>query len=178
MQVSLASASVLRAKISRGTLVANKKESPIGINVPITPMLDMSFQLLSFFILTFRPMPTEGQLSIGLPKVEVAEIPKVEPSEPSDQNDEYTVTIHASAEGNVSLLGLRGPTANLENIKSLNELLGELKKIPKPGGDAKKVSITIESANDLNYARLIEVMDLGKKAGFDTMNLMPMRKGV
>ncbi len=29
--------------------------------MPITPMLDMSFQLLSFFILTFRPMPTEGQ---------------------------------------------------------------------------------------------------------------------
>ena len=46
-----------------------KEEPPVDINVPIVPMLDMSFQLLSFFILTFRPMPQEGQLSINLPNV-------------------------------------------------------------------------------------------------------------
>ena len=157
--------------------MANRKESPIGINVPITPMLDMSFQLLSFFILTFRLMPTEGQLSINLPR-EVTENPDLVLPESENKKDEYTVTVHSSAGGELSLIGLRGPTANLDNIKTFNELLGELNKIPKPGGDASKVSITIESANDLNYARLIEVMDLGKKAGFNSVNLMPMRKGI
>ena len=47
-----------------------KEEMPVDIMVPITPMLDMSFQLLSFFILTFHPMPVEGQLSVSLPKIE------------------------------------------------------------------------------------------------------------
>ena len=36
------------------------------VEVQITPMLDMAFQLLTFFILTFRPMPTEGQFSMNL----------------------------------------------------------------------------------------------------------------
>ncbi|MSR53768.1 MAG: biopolymer transporter ExbD [Gemmataceae bacterium] len=155
-----------------------KKELPISIAVPIVPMLDMSFQLLSFFIITFKPMPTEGQLAINLPKLDATDQPPpLEPIPPEDKKDEYTVSVFASSDGGLALLGLKGPTANLENIRSLNELLGEMKKIPKPGGDAGKVSITIEAANDLNYSRLIEVMDLCKKAGFDSVNLMPMKRG-
>jgi biopolymer transport protein ExbD len=34
--------------------------------IPITPMLDMAFQLLTFFVLTFQPMPTEGQFIMSL----------------------------------------------------------------------------------------------------------------
>ena len=49
------------------------------MTLPITPMLDMSFQLLSFFILTFHPMPTEGQLSINLPKIDAADKPQDDP---------------------------------------------------------------------------------------------------
>ena len=39
-------------------------------DLPITPMLDMSFQLLAFFIMTFKPAPTEGQIALALPKDE------------------------------------------------------------------------------------------------------------
>ncbi|MHB1560847.1 MAG: ExbD/TolR family protein [Isosphaeraceae bacterium] len=34
--------------------------------VPVAPMLDMAFQLLTFFILTFKPLPTEGQFVMNL----------------------------------------------------------------------------------------------------------------
>lgn len=37
-----------------------------GVEVPITPMLDMAFQLLTFFVLTYRPMPAEGQFLMNL----------------------------------------------------------------------------------------------------------------
>jgi hypothetical protein len=37
-------------------------------DLPITPMLDMSFQLLAFFIMTFQPTKTEGQITVALPK--------------------------------------------------------------------------------------------------------------
>jgi biopolymer transport protein ExbD len=33
----------------------------------LAAMLDMAFQLLTFFILTFRPAPIEGQLALHLP---------------------------------------------------------------------------------------------------------------
>ncbi len=34
--------------------------------VPVAPMLDMAFQLLTFFVLTYRPAPSEGQFVMNL----------------------------------------------------------------------------------------------------------------
>jgi len=35
-------------------------------NVPVAPMLDMAFQLLTFFVLTYRQAPQEGQFVMSL----------------------------------------------------------------------------------------------------------------
>ena len=35
-------------------------------DVPITPMLDMAFQLLTFFVLTYRPAPAKVQFGMKL----------------------------------------------------------------------------------------------------------------
>ena len=43
-----------------------KKQGSENVAVPITPMLDMAFQLLTFFILTYHPMPSEIQFSMNL----------------------------------------------------------------------------------------------------------------
>lgn len=44
-----------------------KKAKPAEeVSIPITPMLDMAFQLLTFFILTYHPTPAEGQFSMNL----------------------------------------------------------------------------------------------------------------
>ena len=52
------------------------------IQIPITPMLDMAFQLLTFFILTYKPAPTEGQFSMNLlPAQAATEISKEQPKE-------------------------------------------------------------------------------------------------
>jgi biopolymer transport protein ExbD len=37
------------------------------VTLNMAAMLDMAFQLLTFFILTFRPSPVEGQISMRLP---------------------------------------------------------------------------------------------------------------
>ena len=44
-----------------------KAESGPEVELPITPMLDMAFQLLMFFILTYRPSMLEGHLALSLP---------------------------------------------------------------------------------------------------------------
>jgi biopolymer transport protein ExbD len=59
-----------------------KKMRSMEIEIPITPMLDMAFQLLTFFILTYRPAPTEGQFSMNLlPAQAATEITKEQPKE-------------------------------------------------------------------------------------------------
>lgn len=44
-----------------------RRRSQGSVEMNLAAMLDMAFQLLSFFILTFRPAPIEGQLSLNLP---------------------------------------------------------------------------------------------------------------
>ena len=44
-----------------------KKKSQEDVELNVTAMLDMAFQLLSFFILTFSPPPIESQISLRLP---------------------------------------------------------------------------------------------------------------
>jgi len=154
-----------------------KVESPVDVTLPITPMLDMSFQLLSFFILTFHPMPVEGQLSINLPKIDASATPEKEPAPPDEQKDEYTVTVIADSSGAIGSISLKGPAVTVDNVKNTAELYERLKNLPKPGGSAERVAITVEASNDLIYARLIEIMDLSKKAGYDSCNLAPTKGG-
>jgi biopolymer transport protein ExbD len=157
-----------------------KEETPVDVTLPITPMLDMSFQLLSFFILTFHPMPTEGQLSVSLPKIDAAATPDQSPTPPEDQKDEYTITVISNSTGELtsSSISLKGPATNAESIKNLAQLRDELKKIAastKQG--AKGVSITLEASNDLMYSGLITIMDLCRQAGFDSVSLKAQGKG-
>ncbi len=42
-------------------------EPNVEVELPVTPMLDMTFQLLFFFIVTFNPQSLEGQLDFTLP---------------------------------------------------------------------------------------------------------------
>jgi biopolymer transport protein ExbD len=153
------------------------EEPPVDVTVPITPMLDMSFQLLSFFILTFRPMPTEGQLAVNLPKIDASQQVEQDPLPPEDKKDEYTVTLISGSSGEVANISMKGPTAEMGNIRNFADLFDQLKKLAQSSArGAEGISITIEASNDLVYARLIDVMDMCKKAGYESVNLQPVKR--
>jgi biopolymer transport protein ExbD len=44
-----------------------KRKSGEEVELNLAAMLDMAFQLLTFFILTFKPAPVEGQVNLRLP---------------------------------------------------------------------------------------------------------------
>ena len=82
------------------------RDAPIDIQLPITPMLDMSFQLLAFFVMTFRAVgAAEGELDMYLPKAGEAKASApdaVDLSKTSDadidQASDLTVVIEATAQ--------------------------------------------------------------------------------
>lgn len=45
----------------------HRKKDSRAVKLNVTAMLDMAFQLLAFFILTFKPAPIEGHLSLNMP---------------------------------------------------------------------------------------------------------------
>ena len=47
--------------------MSRHRRSQEEVELNMAAMLDMAFQLLTFFILTFRPPPVEGQVALRLP---------------------------------------------------------------------------------------------------------------
>ena len=105
------------------------------IEIPITPMLDMAFQLLTFFILTYRPAPSEGQFSMNLlPAQAATEITKEQPK------DNATPSLDASLRTLKTVLragdgGLLGEMTLADKpIQGMDELKKELESVrQRPG---------------------------------------------
>jgi biopolymer transport protein ExbD len=45
----------------------SRRKAQGAVELNLAAMLDMAFQLLAFFILTFRPAPVEGEVSLRMP---------------------------------------------------------------------------------------------------------------
>lgn len=85
---------------------------PEEVAFPVTPFLDMAFQLLAFFILTFRPPSRETRLDLYLPTAPAA-LPVVgrgrviAPNpEDSDLDTDLVVTAESDPRGGISGLKL------------------------------------------------------------------------
>lgn len=153
-------------------------DAPLAIQLPITPMLDMSFQLLAFFIMTFRAASTlEGELDMFLPKAGEAKAKApddVDLSKTSDadidQSSELTVVIEATAGGDLSKIMVKDKAAStpVDDVKALRAKLKELR-----GELTNRANIKIEAESKLKYARLVEVMDACLAAGFTQVGFAP-----
>ena len=155
-------------------------------DLPITPMLDMSFQLLAFFILTFRPSPTEGQIPVSLPSnpgPESRDVINVEEDKPA----RFTVRVTATDKGEIEKITFRPELATDDTDLGANaaSLLKELKaaatadakrreaaaargtKIPPP-------KLTIEFGSKLLQAHVVQVFDAGVQAGFADISTVPL----
>jgi biopolymer transport protein ExbD len=135
-------------------------------DLPITPMLDMSFQLLAFFITTFNPTPSEGHLDMSLPKVEGGPSTETPPPSLDDDNDELVVTIEANDRGEISQIRMRAKeetegrplgSDSAALFEALKKRLAEKKKAAK---------IKLEMADGLVYKIVIKLMDEITRAGY------------
>ncbi|MEZ6139497.1 MAG: biopolymer transporter ExbD [Zavarzinella sp.] len=155
-----------------------KHEKPIELTLPITPFLDMAFQLMFFFVSTFNPRPVEGQIPIQMPKLDVSESStSVQP--PSDiLNEEYTISI-TSGDGNPGTVSFSGGTLAKETMDGADPIKGlndRLSKITKPTSKDAKVTITIEADDILRVAHLMNFMDVCKQNGFESIGFAPLKK--
>lgn len=80
-----------------------RKREQGSVEMNLAAMLDMAFQLLTFFILTFRPAPIEGQLALNLPPP-VPQTNVESPKATGDQiKDVFSMdTLHLSVAANAS----------------------------------------------------------------------------
>ena len=172
------------------------------IALPIVPMLDMSFQLLFFFIITYNPGRVEGQMAMNLPatgdpkalKQQDVDINKPSDTEldvPSDfvvavKYYEQTVTLAIRDSEKVYDIGKiidMDKMTRDEQRKELDKLLVKLteklkeklaEKIKdKKEGEKLQDNVKIEANSKLKYSMLVGVMDACLSAGYKQVGFAP-----
>lgn len=129
-------------------------------------MLDMAFQLLAFFILTFRPSPIEGQLAVNLPPPVPLTNVQLPPTALTDAGESRLyetapLFVTADASGNVQSMRLgtnpvaEGPL-DAAKLERLGARLRELFEIPN--SPIKRVQISADGR--LKYDHLMRIMDV------------------
>jgi biopolymer transport protein ExbD len=157
--------------------------SNVNLNSVIVPMLDMTFQILFFLILSFRPNDVEeGKVDFMLPASgeAKAKMPEnVDPTIPSDKElalpANLTVMVKTVRDGvndgNISAIvvkSLEGGEVALPDIPTLERYL----KV-QLGEVSNKEDIKIEAESKLKYSLVIDVMDACLKAGFMRVGFSP-----
>ena len=142
-----------------------KRKGNEEVELNLAAMLDMAFQLLTFFILTFNPPPVEGQISLRLPppKPVDAKDPTARPAGSTDSKDAVkgvsTLVISAFADqgGQLGSMGV-----GEEGVATLPALDEKLKKIfNDPSVPFEQVIIQVASA--LKYEELMKVVEICAK---------------
>lgn len=147
----------------------------VEADLPITPMLDMSFQLLAFFIMTFHPAPTEGQIAMTLPPPEQGGA-SVAPDPSVDKPTKYIVQIAATETGTIKSMSIREERsasaeskdlgAGIESyFKELQSYTQQLK--------GKPAKLTLEIDDKLLEVYVVQLLDHGIRAGFTDISPVP-----
>jgi biopolymer transport protein ExbD len=139
-----------------------KMRSHGEVELNMAAMLDMAFQLLAFFILTFRPSPVEAQLSLRMPPAKGTGGSIVDPSsikEDLTKGEQLPMVVHADGNGEISRIDLGNTSIPAQQgteqaLATLNAALRERIQQADYGGVELKVS------QNLLYERLMQVVDV------------------
>jgi biopolymer transport protein ExbD len=158
-----------------------KPAADAKVALPITPMLDMTFQLLFFFIINFHPADLEGQLKMALPAEEVPQRPggkELEgPRRPSELEFPADLTVKVRTQrGEISQGGIVGIFVSSSSgkdvaVQGLDGLRTYLQE--KRGTPESREGIQVMGDSKLRIKYLMRVMDICREAGFDKVRMVP-----
>jgi len=161
-----------------------KSDTGSRVTLPITPMLDMTFQLLFFFIVNFHPADLEGEMNLALPvdaekqahkQEDVKKDAKVDkdaqPEFPSDLTVKVRTQLDGTNDGEISAIFVR----NLEGREEPVDGLAGLKKFlnDKREGLTNKEAIKVQGDGKLKVRSVLKVMDVCRQAGFANVSFVP-----
>ncbi len=171
-----------------------EKSAEVDLNRVVTPMLDMTFQILFFLIMNFRLASAEGQVNLVIP--DPADESQGSGAFPTEA-DEYHVRLLASREpsqkGLLAGITWKPKRVDAEKIVAIDPpesepddyargldrilygLFLKLKEIqPGPGGVKPLIRIEVDSG--LKYSELLRVMDVARKLKLDDLGVQPTRE--
>jgi biopolymer transport protein ExbD len=151
-----------------------KKPLDHSVEFPVTPMLDMAFQLLAFFILTFQAPTGETRIDLYLPAAPAALVASPEAAEGAPRPGstamadlETDLLIRADADELGDLVGLSlqgsavpGPSALRDRLRRYRDQLS-----------GEPIKVRIEADDRLRYEEAARIIGACSAAEIDSIRL-------
>jgi biopolymer transport protein ExbD len=150
------------------------------VEIQMTPMLDMIFQLLVFFILTFRPVIDEGQFGVnvsGSTTSGTSALPTMVPGMLDDASPQLSeiqfnpplrVRLVSQPDGRLARNGI---ILGDRPLQSMEYLLFELRSLVR--GSPDDFEVLIESDANLQYDHIVQAVNAISHAGVKKINFGP-----
>ena len=146
---------------------------PEEVMFPVTPMLDMAFQLLAFFILTFKSPSAETHLDLDLPATPAA-LParfegKAQPraEKTVDTDLENDLLVRAEADDLGDMKALRLGEAPVPNLNALGNRLRRYTQLL----DGKPLRVRLVADDRLRYEPAARIIATCSAAGVTAIRL-------
>jgi biopolymer transport protein ExbD len=160
------------------------------VTLPVTPMLDMAFQLLFFFITVFNPADIEGQMDLSLPSdadkaaknekdvdKDKRSDKELEPKFESDLTVKVRTQLDGRNDGKISAIFLSQVGSKDEPISATDdaELVTAFRKALASKRDtiSNKDAIKVQGDGKLRVEGIITIMDACRKEGFTNVSFVP-----
>ncbi len=121
------------------------------IEIQMTPMIDIVFQLLVFFIMTFKIVSAEGDFNIRMPAAAPREGLPDENAVPP-----MKVRLRAAADGSLASISLNNEPLNLEQLHA--KILGIIGTETGPGSVQETAEVELDSDYNLNYEAVVNTI--------------------
>jgi biopolymer transport protein ExbD len=156
---------------------SHRPKPPEEVMFPVTPMLDMAFQLLAFFVLTFQAPSAETHLDLHLPATPLA-MPgaprgKAEPlpSRRVDTDLENDLFVRAEADDLGDLRSIRLGEAILPDLRTLGDRLRRYVEIL----EGRPLRVRLVADDHLRYEEAARVLATCSTAGVANVRLAAPR---
>ena len=143
-----------------------KHKGSESVELNLAAMLDMAFQLLTFFILTFKPSPIEGQINLKLPPPQpVAGVKNGKAAGDNDANNDpvknlnsLIITVFSAPTGRIATISV-----GEANVAGPPGLESRLKQVLGPESGAAFDQVILQVGSKLKYDELMKVVDVCTK---------------
>ena len=137
-----------------------KRREQGEVELNVAAMLDMAFQLLTFFILTFKPAPVEGQISLKLPPPQPITAGKMRAGSDTTNTDPaagvstLVISVFSDPSGDIASMAVGdGGVSTLANLELRLQAV-----FADPGNPFEQVVVQVGS--NLRYEALMQVIDV------------------
>ena len=148
---------------------------PDEVAFPVTPMLDMAFQLLAFFIITFKPPTAETHIDLDLPATPVA-LPSASrgaaqpiPARNVDTDLENDLLVRAEADDLGDLKALKLGEAPIPDLATLGKRLRLYTQLL----EGKPLRVRLVADDSLRYEPAARIIATCSAAGVSAIRLTP-----